>query len=75
MTTGGVGAIPLNVQAKLKCDEDLILVTRTTQTEYTKALKGIWMECDWKSASNKLVRCKKISLFMQYHDSKMIYCQ
>jgi hypothetical protein len=46
MTTWGVKAIPLNVQAKLKCNEDLTLVIRTTQAKYAKALKGAWMERD-----------------------------
>jgi hypothetical protein len=40
MFAWGVGAIPLNVQAKLKCDENLALVIRITQIRYAKALKG-----------------------------------
>ncbi len=42
----GVGGILLNVQAKLKHDEDLALVIQTTQARYAKAIKGIWMEHD-----------------------------
>ncbi len=55
MTTWGVGAMPLNMQAKLEHDEDLALVIQKTQTKYAKALKGAWMECNLKSASNKIV--------------------
>jgi len=29
MTTWGVGSIPLNVKAKVECDEDLAIVIRT----------------------------------------------
>ncbi len=46
MTTWGVGAILLNVEAKPKCDEDLAFVIRTIQVGYAKAFKGAWMECD-----------------------------
>jgi hypothetical protein len=73
MIAWGVGAIPLNAHAKLKCDEDLALVIRTIQAGYAKALKGIWMEHDYKSTSNKTMWYKDISLLMQYHDSKMIH--
>jgi hypothetical protein len=38
MTTWGVGSI--NVQAKVKCDEDLVVVIRRIQVKYVKALKG-----------------------------------
>jgi hypothetical protein len=55
MIAWGCGGIPLNVQAKLECNEDLAFVIRTIQVEYVKALKGIQMECDWKSTSNKTV--------------------
>jgi hypothetical protein len=41
MITWGVGAIPLNVKAKLERDEDLALVIRTTLVEYAKALKNV----------------------------------
>jgi len=41
MTTWGVGAIPLNVQAKLECDEDLAFVIRITQTKYAKVFKAL----------------------------------
>jgi hypothetical protein len=44
MTAWGVGAIPLNVQAKLERDEDLTLVIQVTSAEYAKAFKGAWME-------------------------------
>jgi hypothetical protein len=37
MIAWGVGAIPLNVQAKLECDEDLALVIRTIQIRHAKA--------------------------------------
>jgi hypothetical protein len=40
MTAWGVGAIPLNVQAKLEHNEDLALVIQAIQTKYAKALKG-----------------------------------
>jgi hypothetical protein len=40
MTTWGVGSIPFNVQAKVKCDEDLAVVIRKIQVKYVKALKG-----------------------------------
>jgi hypothetical protein len=40
MTTWGVGAIPLNVQAKLERNEDLTLVIQATRVKYAKALKG-----------------------------------
>jgi hypothetical protein len=60
MTTWGVGSILLNVHAKFKHNEDLVVVIRTTQTTYAKALKGVWMECDWKFASNKTMQLKEI---------------
>jgi hypothetical protein len=41
MTTWGVGAILLNVQAKLKHNEDLAIMIWMTQTGYAKAFKGI----------------------------------
>jgi hypothetical protein len=41
---------------------------QTTQIEYAKALKGIWMKHDWKSASNNSMRCKETGLFTKYHD-------
>jgi hypothetical protein len=40
MTTWGVRAIPLNMQAKLECDEDLPLVIQMIRTSYAKTLKG-----------------------------------
>jgi hypothetical protein len=69
MTTWGVGAIPLNVQAKLELDEDLTLVIRITQIWYEKAFKGAWMEHDWKSTLNKMIQRKEIGLLTQYHES------
>jgi hypothetical protein len=63
MTTWGVESIPFNMQAKFNHNEDLVVVIRTTQTTYAKALKGAWMECDWKFASNKMMRCKEIDFF------------
>jgi hypothetical protein len=43
MTTWGVGAMPLNVQAKLEHNENLALMIRMTRAKYAKALKGVWM--------------------------------
>jgi hypothetical protein len=40
MNALGVGAMLFNVQAKLKCNENLALVIKAIQTEYAKALKG-----------------------------------
>ncbi len=60
--------MPLNVEAKLECNEDLALVIQIIQVGYAKAFKGAWMEHDWKSASNKTMRCKEIRLLMEYHD-------
>ncbi len=73
MIAWGVGAIPLNVQTKLQCDEDLALVIRLIRARYAKALKSTLMEHSWESTSNKIMRCKEIGLLMQYHDSKMIH--
>jgi hypothetical protein len=75
MIAWSVGAMPLNMQAKLEHDEDLALVIWMIQAEYAKELNGTWMECDWKFASNKALRCKEIRLLMEYHDSKMIHGQ
>jgi len=46
MITWGVGSILFNMQAKFKCNEDLVVVIQTIQATYAKALKGAWMECD-----------------------------
>jgi hypothetical protein len=73
MTTWGVGAIPLNVQAKLKCNEDLALVIQATRIRYAKALRGASMEHDWKSTSNKTMRHKQIGLLTQYYDLELIH--
>jgi hypothetical protein len=73
MTTWGVGAIPLNVQTKLERDEDLTLVIRAIQTKYAKALRGVWMERNYKSTSNKIVWCKEVGFLTQYHDLEMIH--
>jgi hypothetical protein len=43
-----------------------------TQIGYAKALKGPWMEQDWKFASNKTMQHRKIGLFMQYHDDSWL---
>jgi uncharacterized membrane protein len=43
MTTWDVGSIPLNVQAKVECDEDLIVVIRVIQAGYAKVFKGVWV--------------------------------
>jgi hypothetical protein len=75
MIAWGVGAMPLNVQAKLEHDEDPAFVIRLTRTEYAKAFKGTWMEHDWKFTSNKIVWHNEIGLLMRYHDSKMIHCR
>jgi hypothetical protein len=40
MITWGCGGIPLNVQTKLECNEDLAFVIQTTRIKYAKALKG-----------------------------------
>jgi hypothetical protein len=40
MTAWGVGAMHINVQAKLKHDENLAFVIQAIQVEYAKALKG-----------------------------------
>jgi hypothetical protein len=40
MITWGVGAILLNVQTKLKHNENLAIMIRMIQTKYAKALKG-----------------------------------
>jgi len=48
-----VGSIPLNLQAKLERDEDLGIVIHMIRTRYAKAFNCVWMERDWKSASNK----------------------
>jgi hypothetical protein len=74
MIAWGVGAIILfNVKAKLEHDEDLALVIRVTQAKYAKAFKNVWMEHNWKFASNKMIQHKEIGLLTQYHDSKMIH--
>jgi hypothetical protein len=73
MITWGVGSIPLNVQAKVERDEDLAVVIQMTWTKYVKGFKGVWMECNYKFAFNKMVWREKIDLFMQYHESKMIH--
>jgi hypothetical protein len=44
MIAWGVGAIPFNMQAKLKHNENLALVIQTIQAEYAKALRSVWME-------------------------------
>jgi hypothetical protein len=44
MTTWGVGAILLNMQAKLECDENLTLVIQATRVGYAKTFKGVWMK-------------------------------
>jgi len=44
MIAWDVGAIPFNVQTKLELNKDLALVIQVTQTRYSKALKGAWME-------------------------------
>jgi hypothetical protein len=62
MTAWGVGAMPLNMQTKLECDGDLALVIQAIQAKYAKALKGVWMECNWKFTSNKTVWHKEIGL-------------
>ncbi len=46
LTAWGVGSIPLNMQAKLKHDEDFALMIRVTRAGYAKTLKGAWMERD-----------------------------
>ncbi len=38
----------LNVQAKLERNEDLALVIQMIQVGYAKAVKGTYMECEWK---------------------------
>jgi hypothetical protein len=53
MTAWSVGAMLLNVEAKLEHNEDLALVIQMTQVGYEKALKGAWMEHDRTFASNK----------------------
>jgi hypothetical protein len=73
MTAWGVGAIPFNVQAKLEHNEDLAFMIRTIQIRYAKALKGAWIEHDWKFTLNNMIQHKEIGLLMQYHDSKMIH--
>jgi hypothetical protein len=40
MTTWGVGAMLLNVEAKLERNENLALVIQMIQVGYEKALKG-----------------------------------
>jgi hypothetical protein len=64
MTTWCVGAMPLNVQPKLKRNDYLALVIWTSQAEYAKAFKGACIDYNWKYASNKIVQHKKIGLFM-----------
>jgi hypothetical protein len=68
MTAWGVGSIIFNVQAKVKCDEDLVIVIQMIRTIYVKGFKDIWMQCDEKSASNKMVWHDEIALLMQYHE-------
>jgi hypothetical protein len=46
MIACGMGAILLNVQAKLDRDENLTFMIWATQVGYVKALRGIWMECN-----------------------------
>jgi len=65
MVAWGVGAMPFNMQTKLEHDEDLALVIQViqaTQARYAKALKGVWIECNWKSTSNKTLWRKEIGL-------------
>jgi hypothetical protein len=45
--------MPLNVQIKLECDENLALLIQASRAKYAKAFKGAWMEHDQKFASNK----------------------
>jgi hypothetical protein len=73
MTTWGAGAIPLNMQAKLERDEDLTFVIWMTQIGYAKALKGAWINHDWKFTSNKMIQRKEIGLLMQYNELEMIH--
>jgi hypothetical protein len=42
----GWGVHPFQREAKVEGDEDLIIVIRTTQTEYVETCKGVWMECN-----------------------------
>jgi hypothetical protein len=59
MITWGVGAILLNMQAKLECDEYLALVIQAIRVGYAKTFKGAWMKCNYEFASNKTMRHKR----------------
>jgi hypothetical protein len=50
----------------VECDEDLVIVIQMIRTIYVKGFKDIWIQCDEKSTSNKIVWHDEIDLLMQY---------
>ncbi len=48
----------------MECDEDLVIVIQMIRTIYVKGFKNIWMQCDEKFTSNKIVWHDEIDLLM-----------
>jgi hypothetical protein len=46
MTTWGVGSISFNMQTKVECNKDFIVVIWMIWAGYAKVFKGTWMEQD-----------------------------
>jgi hypothetical protein len=60
---------------KLERDEDLANLIPASKFSYVKGFKNVWDSWSWMGSSSKKERKKKITLLVNYHESKMIHGQ
>jgi hypothetical protein len=57
---------------KLERDEDLVSLIQASKISYVKGLNA-WDSWNWIKFSSKKERKKEITLFVNYHELKMIH--
>ncbi len=71
----GIHPPPPHVMTKLKKDENLANVIRTSKVFYAKGFKYAWESWNWTRSLFKKERKKEIILLVNYYELEMIHGQ
>ncbi len=69
----GVGSVPRDVASRMKKDEDLQGMIRSTRCVYARQLKTAWDVKNWDRESNKTSWTKQLVNVLDFHESRMIH--
>ncbi len=69
----GVGSVPRDATSRMKKDEDLQGMIRSTRFVYARQLKMAWDVKNWDRESNKTSRTKQLADVLDFDESRMIH--